>query len=67
MQYKDTRSVAKVAHIGAAIFNITYAYTPLHSWQHALAAVQWVSFPLLIITGYWLTKGAKVWNYFSNI
>ncbi len=63
MHYKPTRKLARNLHIIAGTYNIFYVYSALHEWHYALKIVQYVTFPLLLITGIWLFKGKKIWNY----
>lgn len=43
--------VIRLLHILPAIYNLLYVYTPLHGWQYGFASVQFVSMPLLILSG----------------
>jgi hypothetical protein len=55
MNLKTTRSIAKYTHIITAVFQLAFIYTPLHDVPNMLTVVQWVSTPLLLISGFWLT------------
>lgn len=61
MHYQATRVLARNVHILVAVFQFIYVYSPLHAWPHAISIVQWVTFPLLLITGIWLRKGQVLW------
>lgn len=61
MHYQSTRKFARILHLAIAAFQFVYIYTPLHTWEHGLSLVQWVTFPLLVISGLWLWKGHKLW------
>ena len=50
---------ARVMHIAAAIYNLLFVYTPLHEWSYGFALVQYVSMPLLIISGLILVRIRK--------
>lgn len=49
----------RYAHIAAALFNLAFIYTPLHDWHMGFAVVQYVSTPLLIISGIALVRLRK--------
>lgn len=64
MTYQQSRILAKNIHILVAVYQFIYIYGPLHHWQHGLTVVQFITFPLLFLTGLWLRKGQKIWiNY----
>ncbi len=54
MTLHTSRIIASAAHILIAIFQLSFIYTPLHDVPHMFTVVQWVSTPLLFITGFWL-------------
>ena len=62
MHYQTTRTLARRGHIAIAVFQCAYIYTPLHLWSHGLTVVQWVTFPLLVVSGTWLHSGGKLWR-----
>lgn len=64
-QYQAIRKFSRWLHIVIAGYQLIYIYTPLHNWQYALPIVQWVTFPLLFLSGLWLWKGQKIWHYHS--
>ncbi|MCE3232653.1 MAG: uncharacterized protein K0R98_910 [Rickettsiaceae bacterium] len=66
MQYKTTRKIALKIHIIVAVYQLLYIYSPLHEWQYAFTVVQFVAFPLLAITGFWLARGKKIWKNFHK-
>lgn len=61
MQYQSSRKFARILHLAIAVFQFVYIYTPLHRWHYGLSVVQWITFPLLVISGLWLWKGHKIW------
>ena len=61
MHYQTTRKLARATHLAIALFQFVYVYTPLHHWHYALPLVQWVTFPLLILSGLWMVSGRKIW------
>lgn len=66
MSFQSSRILARNIHIVVALFQFIYIYSPLHSWPKAILIVQWVTFPLLLLTGIWLRKGQQMWSrYFS--
>lgn len=67
MLYQNTRKLARYAHIVIAIVQLTYIYSPLHNWQHGLIFVQCVTTPILVISGVWITKGQKIWQWKNKI
>lgn len=56
---KLSRILASTTHIGVSIFQLSFIYTPLHDVPHMFSVVQWVSTPLLFITGFWLVMGRR--------
>ncbi len=46
----------QVVHIVAGVFNLAFVYTPLHDWRYGLGVVQFVSMPLLLVTGILLLR-----------
>jgi hypothetical protein len=63
MHYQSTRTLARRGHIAIAVFQFAYIYTPLHLWHYGLAVVQWVTFPLLVLSGVWLHSGSRIWRW----
>lgn len=61
MEYQASRKLARTVHLSIALIQLIYVYTPLHDWQYALPIVQWVTFPLLFLSGFWLVRGKKLW------
>lgn len=62
MHYQTSRTLARRGHIAIAVFQFVYIYTPLHAWPHGITIVQWVTFPLLVLSGVWLHSGGKIWR-----
>lgn len=46
----------RATHIMAALYNLAFVYSPLHDWAHGLWVVQWVTMPLLMVTGWVLYR-----------
>ncbi len=51
--------LARLLHIVSAVYNLAFVYTPLHAWVHGFAVVQYVSMPLLLVSGAALVKLRK--------
>jgi len=51
--------ILRLFHILSAVFNLAYVYTPLHSWRYGFTGVQFVTMPVLLVTGAMLAKGRK--------
>ncbi|MDX1922390.1 MAG: hypothetical protein SFW65_04605 [Alphaproteobacteria bacterium] len=62
ISFKTSRNLAANLHIAIAIFQLSFIYTPLHDVPHMFAVVQWVSTPLLLISGFWLTFGKRLYK-----
>lgn len=60
MNYKNTRKVASYLHILVSIYQFFYIYTPLRDWSPAFTIMQFITFPLLVLTGCWLLFG---WHF----
>lgn len=67
MNYQFTRKVARGGHILIAAVQLIYIYTPLHNLPYALLAVQFITTPLLVLSGIWITKGQKIWQWKNRI
>lgn len=48
---RTTFRINQAVHIAAGFYNLAFVYTPLHEWRYGLGIVQWVSLPLLVVTG----------------
>jgi hypothetical protein len=66
MSFKSTRHFALKLHIIIAIFQFFYIYTPLGQWEYATPLVRFVTFPMIVLTGIYLTKGHKWWGKFNT-
>ncbi|MDB5119877.1 MAG: hypothetical protein JWN56_1095 [Sphingobacteriales bacterium] len=51
------RKVIRWVHIVLSIPIIGYIYGPVSENPHAVLAVQWVIFPVIVLSGLWLWKG----------
>ena len=52
--------IARLFHIASAVFNIAFVYTDLHSWEYGFPVVQYITMPLLVITGWILVRDRKI-------
>jgi len=52
-------TLIRLIHIVAAIYNLLFVYTPLHEWSHGFQVVQYISMPLLLISGAMLVRARK--------
>lgn len=52
-------AIARPFHGIAALYNLAFVYTPLHSWPYGFAVVQYISMPLLLISGAALVRARK--------
>ena len=60
MKASTERKVIRWIHIIASIPIIGYIYGPVKNFPRAVAAIQWVLFPLIVLSGLWLWKGHRV-------
>ena len=63
MHYQTTRKLARASHIAIAVVQLVYIYTPVHDLPNAMLFVQIVTTPILIMSGIWITKGQKIWQF----
>jgi hypothetical protein len=56
---RATFRLNQAVHIVAGVYNLAFVYTPLHQWRYGLGVVQWITMPLLIVTGYMLLRIPK--------
>lgn len=63
MKAATERKIIRWLHIIASIPIIGYIYGPVKNFPNAVHAIQWVIFPLIVVSGLWLWKGhlAKKW------
>lgn len=57
MKASTERKIIRWIHIVASIPIIGYIYGPVKNFPHAVAAIQWAIFPLIVLSGLWLWKG----------
>ena len=62
MKASTERQLIRWLHLLISIPVIGYIYGPVASLPEAAAAVRWVFFPTLVLSGLWLWKGYWVKN-----
>ena len=71
MKAATERKIIRWFHIIASIPIVGYIYGPVKNFPNAVFGIQWVIFPLIILSGLWLWKGhvvkkwlrKKMYNY----
>jgi hypothetical protein len=53
-------NVVRLLHVASALFNLAFIYTQLHDWKYGFGVVQFITMPLLIISGYLLVRHRKL-------
>ena len=66
MKAATERKIIRWFHILTSIPIIGYIYGPVKDIPRAAFAVQWVIFPLIVLTGRWLWKGHFVKKWFRK-
>ena len=67
MSFAASRILARNLHIFAACLQMLLLYSPLHHWPHTVELMRWGSFPLLLLSGLWLRKGAVIFPRLRNL
>lgn len=57
MKASTERKIIRWIHIIASIPIIGYIYGPVKNIPQAVTAIQWVLFPLIVLSGFWLWLG----------
>ena len=60
------RRIIRWLHIFASIPVIGFIYGPVAAIPQAVAAIRWVIFPLIVLSGLWLWKGHWVKKLFRR-
>jgi len=47
-------------HVVGGVYNLAFIYTPLHNWSHGFAIVQYLSTPMLVMSGILLVCRRKM-------
>jgi hypothetical protein len=66
MKAATERKIIRWFHILISIPIIGYIYGPVKDIPRAAQAVQWVFFPLIVLSGLWLWKGHWVRKLFRR-
>lgn len=53
------RTACRMTHGFAAIYNLAYVYSPLHGWEYGFMTVQYITMPMLALTGIILVRARK--------
>jgi hypothetical protein len=57
MKASTERKIIRWIHIIGSIPIIGFIYGPVRNISQAVIAIQWVIFPLIVISGFWLWQG----------
>jgi len=57
MKAATERKIIRWIHIIGSIPIIGYIYGPVAQFPRAVSMIQWVLFPLIVASGFWLWKG----------
>ncbi|MFN7610306.1 MAG: hypothetical protein ACK5QX_05125 [bacterium] len=63
MTLQQSRVIARKIHLFIAFLQMIYIYSPAHNFAVVQQVVRWGTFPLLIISGVWLTFGGKITDF----
>jgi thiosulfate reductase cytochrome b subunit len=66
MKAATQRKIMRWIHIIASIPIIGYIYGPVKNFPNAVHTIQWVLFPLIVLSGLWVWKGHVVKNWFKK-
>jgi len=66
MKAATERKIIRWFHILASIPIMGYIYGPVKDIPRAVVAIQWVIFPLIVLSGLWLWKGHSVKKRFRR-
>jgi hypothetical protein len=66
MKASTERKLIRWFHLLASIPLIGYLYGPVSKIPEAVFALKWVIFPLIVLSGLWLWKGASVKRWFKE-
>jgi hypothetical protein len=57
MKASTERKIIRWIHIIASVPIVGYIYGPVKNFPHAVSTIQWILFPLIVLSGLWLWKG----------
>jgi hypothetical protein len=66
MKAASERKIIRWFHIIASIPVMGLIYGPVRNFPHAVFAVKWILFPLIIASGIWLWKGNSIKKWFKR-
>ena len=66
MKAATERKLIRWFHIIASIPVVGYIYGPVKDIPRAVFAIQWVIFPLIVLSGLWLWKGHVIKKWFRK-
>ena len=66
MKASTERKLIRWFHIIASIPVIGYIYGPVAGIPEAVTALKWIIFPLVILSGLWLWKGASIKRWYKQ-
>ena len=66
MKAATERKIIRWIHIIASIPIIGFIYGPVKNIPNAVMMIQWVLFPLIVLSGLWLWKGHWVRKRFKK-
>jgi len=66
MKAATERKIIRWFHIIASIPVVGYIYGPVKNFDHAVFALKWFIFPLIVLSGLWLWKGHLVKKAFRK-
>jgi hypothetical protein len=66
MRAATERKIIRWIHILGSIPIIGYIYGPVRNFPKAVLAIQWIIFPLIVISGVWLWKGHLVRKWWKK-
>jgi hypothetical protein len=61
------RKVIRWIHILLSIPVVGYIYGPVAQIPNAAAAVKWIFFPIIVLSGFWLWKGHWFKKKYKNL
>jgi hypothetical protein len=66
MKAATERKIIRWIHILISIPVIGYIYGPVKNFPRAVFAIQWVFFPIIVLSGLWLWKGHLLKKWFRK-
>jgi hypothetical protein len=67
MKAATERKIIRWVHIIGSIPIIGYIYGPVKNFPHAVSAIRWVLFPVIVLSGLWLWQGYRVRKWIRAI